>query len=294
MKKIVTFLFTLCAFQYSFSQNNTAATFSKCSHFGISVAVRDLPDAPEYPEDRESKDAHHKRKPLGKINRNALSQEEDPIVQKTNGSKAMMPLIANWAGINGMFPPDPSGAAGPNHFVQAVNTSYRVYNKTGTPLIAAKNLSSLWTGSTNEGDPIVLYDKFADRWFISQFQNDNSVLIAISTSPDPTGTFYTYSFLPAAADFPDYLKFSIWPDGYYMSTNFNTQRMVVFERTKMLVEDASAGMIGVNVSNTFNISYAYEHATSSRLQTFTKGTHEIMLGFLIGNKYGSSCPRNLW
>lgn len=55
-----------------------------------------------------------------------------------------------------------------------------------------------------------------------------------------------------------------------------------------------SGMIGVNVSNTFNISYAYEHATSSRLQTFTKGTHEIMLGFLIGNRYGSSCPRNIW
>ncbi len=55
-----------------------------------------------------------------------------------------------------------------------------------------------------------------------------------------------------------------------------------------------SGMIGVNVSNTFNVSYSYEHASSSRLQTFTKGTHEIMLGFLIGNKYGSSCPRNLW
>ncbi|MBL7703463.1 MAG: type IX secretion system membrane protein PorP/SprF [Ferruginibacter sp.] len=55
-----------------------------------------------------------------------------------------------------------------------------------------------------------------------------------------------------------------------------------------------SGMIGVNVSNTFNISYAYEHATSSRLQTFTKGTHEIVLGFLIGNKHGSICPRNIW
>jgi len=55
-----------------------------------------------------------------------------------------------------------------------------------------------------------------------------------------------------------------------------------------------SGMIGVNVSNTFNISYAYEHANSSRLQTYTRGTHEIMLGFLLGNKYGGSCPRNIW
>lgn len=55
-----------------------------------------------------------------------------------------------------------------------------------------------------------------------------------------------------------------------------------------------SGMVGVNVSNTFNISYAYEHANSSRLQTYTKGTHEVVIGFLIGNKYGSSCPRNVW
>jgi len=55
-----------------------------------------------------------------------------------------------------------------------------------------------------------------------------------------------------------------------------------------------SGMVGVNVSNTFNISYAYEHANSSRLQSYTKGTHEIVIGFLIGNKYGSICPKNLW
>ena len=55
-----------------------------------------------------------------------------------------------------------------------------------------------------------------------------------------------------------------------------------------------SGMIGVNVSNTFNISYAYEHATSARLQAYTNGTHEIVIGFLIGNKYGDSCPRNIW
>ncbi len=55
-----------------------------------------------------------------------------------------------------------------------------------------------------------------------------------------------------------------------------------------------SGMIGMNIANTVNISYAYETATNTRLQTYTKGTHEIVLGFLIGNKFGDSCPRNLW
>jgi len=55
-----------------------------------------------------------------------------------------------------------------------------------------------------------------------------------------------------------------------------------------------SAMAGINVSNVFNISYAYESATNSRLRTYTKNTHEIMIGFLLGNKYGDTCPRNVW
>lgn len=52
-----------------------------------------------------------------------------------------------------------------------------------------------------------------------------------------------------------------------------------------------SAMAGVNVSNTFNVSYSYEVATTSRLRTYTNNTHEIMLGFIIGNKYSQKCPR---
>ncbi len=55
-----------------------------------------------------------------------------------------------------------------------------------------------------------------------------------------------------------------------------------------------AAMAGINVSNTFNIGYAYDLSTTSALQTFTKGTHEIIIGFLINNRYGDTCPRNVW
>ncbi len=52
-----------------------------------------------------------------------------------------------------------------------------------------------------------------------------------------------------------------------------------------------SAMAGINVSNAFNISYAYENATTSRLRTYTKNTHEIMLGFILGNKFSQACPR---
>lgn len=55
-------------------------------------------------------------------------------------------------------------------------------------------------------------------------------------------------------------------------------------------QDGYAGMIGVNVGNTLNVGYAYDFTTTA-LNTVAKGTHEIMVGFLIGNKYSGKCPR---
>ncbi|MBK7735124.1 MAG: type IX secretion system membrane protein PorP/SprF [Chitinophagaceae bacterium] len=55
-----------------------------------------------------------------------------------------------------------------------------------------------------------------------------------------------------------------------------------------------SAMAGILVSNTFNISYAYESATTNQMRAYTGQTHEILLGFLLNNKYGDSCPRNIW
>lgn len=57
--------------------------------------------------------------------------------------------------------------------------------------------------------------------------------------------------------------------------------------------DGVAGMLGLNVSNTLNVGYSYDY-TSSRLNNFSKGTHEFVVGFIIGNKYPDGCPRNVW
>jgi type IX secretion system PorP/SprF family membrane protein len=58
-------------------------------------------------------------------------------------------------------------------------------------------------------------------------------------------------------------------------------------------KDGFAGMIGVNVSNTLNVGYAYDY-TTSRLNNYSKGTHEVVVGVTIGNKYSEACPRNVW
>jgi type IX secretion system PorP/SprF family membrane protein len=58
-------------------------------------------------------------------------------------------------------------------------------------------------------------------------------------------------------------------------------------------KDGFAGMVGMNIGSTFNVGYSYDY-TTSQLSNYSKGTHEILVGFLLGNRYGDSCPRNVW
>ena len=77
--------------------------------------------------------------------------------------------------ISGVLPPDTNGDVGPNHYMQWVNLSFAIYSKTGALLYGPAAGNTLWAGfggvcqTTNNGDPIVLYDQLADRWMVSQF-----------------------------------------------------------------------------------------------------------------------------
>ncbi|MFZ4399762.1 MAG: T9SS type A sorting domain-containing protein [Bacteroidales bacterium] len=187
-------------------------------------------------EDRKNRKANNK-----KNNVNALPLNEDPIAQKSMGNRQSQTLLTSWEGLAGLsYPPDPSGAAGPNHYVQAVNSSYQIFTKTGGTVTGGGpfTLGSLLF-SSNDGDPIVLYDKYADRWVITEFKTSGrKVLFAVSKTSDPTGQYYTYQYV--SPQFPDYQKFSIWSDGYYMTSNQTTQKVFVFERDSMLAGAASS------------------------------------------------------
>ncbi|MEO9534415.1 MAG: T9SS type A sorting domain-containing protein [Crocinitomicaceae bacterium] len=173
----------------------------------------------------------------------------DPVRQTVYGTRSGEGMMKeNWAGQAGAFPPDPTGAAGPNHYVQAVNSTYRVYDKDGTAITPAYALHTLWPGSTSDGDPIIMYDRYADRWFISQFQTgSNEILIAISETTDPLGSYYLYEF--SFSSFPDYPKFAVWSNAYFMTANMGSNDCVGFEREKMIQGDASASMITMSFPN---------------------------------------------
>src|ERR1051326_4440543 len=103
----------------------------------------------------------------------------DPVVQSALLAPSKMPATgANWEGINfaasGNSAPDTNGSVGPNHYIQIVNVQLQVWDKKGAPLLGPIPIASLWSGFGGacelygSGDPVVLYDRLADRWLVSQ------------------------------------------------------------------------------------------------------------------------------
>ncbi len=178
-----------------------------------------------------------------------------------------------WDGINYntahcyCLPPDTNGDVGANHYIQTVNTAFQIWDKNGVSLYGPVANNTLFSGvgnaceTTNDGDPIILYDQLADRWFFSQFANVYTngpyyQCFAISTTGDPLGTWYRYWYIfPKSGNtwlLNDYAKFGIMPDGYYMTANmfkgddWGGGAVLVAERQKMLLGQ-NAQMIYFNL-----------------------------------------------
>jgi len=183
-------------------------------------------------------------------------------------------------------PLDCNGAAGPNHFVQTISGSFAIYSRTGQLLAGPIDLIYLFTGLPGGDpsypwiDPITLYDEQADRWLMACFSFSRAdsasyMLIAISATNDPLGDWYPYSF--QVDYFPDYPKFGIWRDGYYMADNRywlpvkgshsgDSNDTYVFHRDRMLNGDQAEAIAFFN---------AYKPISSDTSSAFVPPVHNV-------------------
>ncbi len=165
----------------------------------------------------------------------------------------------NWGASH---PPDTNGDVGPVYFIETVNASVGIYDKsTGTrvtaftfdALMSQGNFGNL-CDSDNLGDPVVLYDTFEDRWVISDFayqlDGSNNIVsppgefqcLAVSKTGDPVAggwNFYSINIVGGVGDYP---KLGVWPDAIYMSVNllgyaadssFQNPRLYAFNKAQM-------------------------------------------------------------
>jgi pre-peptidase len=257
----------------AFAQSERAEVRGSAYH-DVSPPLRDLPPGPRVYGILEAE-------PVRRIpsSRNPTFGP-DPLLAPRNLAPAVLApaTLRNFDGIGQGFtgpagtftvssaPPDTNAAVGPNHIVETVNTDFAVFNKAGTAIFGPVPINTLWSGfgggcqTSNDGDPIVSYDRIADRWVISQFQVTTQPFqqcVAVSQTADPTGSYSRYVFTYADG-FPDYPKMGVWPDAYYITynlfsntgTSFLGTKVCAFDRAKMLT-GAAATQQCFNTSNAF-------------------------------------------
>ncbi len=242
------------ASSFAASDNDPKVEVNAAVHSDVSPPLRGMSSASPGAES-------HREKPLRIFPGSASSNTQaDPVLQAGPAGPAVAttPKL-NFAGVgNGDYgfspnaaPPDTNGAVGATQYVQWVNESFAVFDKSTGVIVAGfpKAGNTLWAGfgggceTNNDGDPIVQYDKSAGRWILTQFSVSTTPYlqcVAVSTTSDATGSYNRYSF-SYGNGFNDYPKLGVWPDGYYITFNifnngqtFAGSKVCAYDRTSML------------------------------------------------------------
>ena len=188
---------------------------------------------------------------------------EDPVAQK----KAERPLAAgkgiDFDGIPspGYAPSDSNMAVSANYIVETVNVQFEVFSKTGASIAGPTNIKNLFStlagdcSANTDGDPVVLYDRAADRWVLSMIGVGSgfSECVAVSKTNDPTGAYYLYGY-SFGSNLGDYPKFGTWAtatNSAYLATydiflngaSYGGADLCGLDRTKMLAGNSSAAQL---------------------------------------------------
>ena len=256
MKKITPLLiFILCYINIMAQNQVSKPEVKRPVYFDVSPPLRDLVKTVPEKADNSWKVIKNYFK-TARNNKNLPPDWTDPALQTSYNYRITSDsTIQNFEGNNntqGYDPPDTYGQVGLNHYFQIVNCHFSIYDKTGNKLLGPTSNATIWNGmphNMNGGDGIVLYDAAADRWLVAQLSYPsgyNYEMIAVSQTNDPTGSWYRWEY--AFNELPDYPKFGVWQDAYYMAVNrfgsgFSGTGQCAFDRNAMIAGDPSAQMI---------------------------------------------------
>jgi len=144
--------------------------------------------------------------------------------------------VANWSAqdYSSWIPPDTQLAVGPEYIVEAVNSGFSVYSKTGTQTRAYTNFESFvslpspWDGFCY--DPRVVYDSYSDRFLMMIMGKDETNLtsyywLMVSQTTDPNGGWYIWRVDASAGSagaeqWLDYAAIGVDSWGIYVTGNY--------------------------------------------------------------------------
>jgi hypothetical protein len=200
---------------------------------------------------------------------------------------------------NTTIPPDVGGAVGPNHVMTTLNSQVRIQDKAGVVIstVTLNGFFSPLVGAFNVFDPKVLYDPFAARWILTatanSFSANSSLLIAVSSTNNPTNPWTGYAFDSDAAN-------TNWLD--FPSIGFNRNWIVVtgnlfpvaggsFAGSQLYIFDKAALYAGPSAPTVINRPVAEGGVICPAITLDNSQNTEYMLSNWNGNSGGNGYLR---
>ena len=183
------------------------------------------------------------------------------------------------------IPPDTTGAVGATRIFSTLNSNYRIQNKADGATLSTVSMDAFWAplNSATPGpspvpspvagafDPRIQYDPYTGggRWIVAAVSNNRtpsaSVLVGISASSDPQGTFTLYRFVVGCAagaegcdpsgEWADFPMLGFNKNWIAVGWNqFRTAGNGGFVAGKMLILDYPALLTGTATSNISTVS----------------------------------------
>jgi PKD repeat protein len=224
--------------------------------YSVDVDLRTLPKAAPWSPGMGIREAHRRvYRPIGSTAPHAPASKATatdrlPELQKLwdespRGAARAKVAATSHVSINnpntGVSPGDPVVEVGANHVIYAVNgssTTFKVYDKAGTLLAGPTSFGSLAPAGSacaaDGGDPIVLWDRQASRWFMLVLDSSNICTYVSKTSDPVTGGWWAYNY--STPSLPDYPHCGVWGDAYVCGDNEGgaQQSLYAFDRANML------------------------------------------------------------
>lgn len=188
-----------------------------------------------------------------------------------------------------------------------LNTSKLVFTTAGDPAIGGAKSgllnkinpdvsAGLWLYSSKYFVGLAAQQIISDKLYFSDYSNQSSLV-------ETKGKLVPHLFGQAGYRFTLDEDFTLLPsvmlryvDPLPFSFDLNTKleyQNQIWVGANYRYKDGYGAMLGLNINYCINIGYAYDY-TSSGLNSVSKGTHEILVGFLIGNRYNDYYPKFAW
>jgi hypothetical protein len=185
-----------------------------------------------------------------------IYQTDESTLGKEQNDSLSSIMLRSFDGIpmGNSIPPDPYIAAGPNHIMLTVNTSFAIYDKQGNHLktIAASNwYNSTGIAANSPFDPKVVYDHYANRWIMVWLNTDDAsqtayFLVSVSDDSDPMGVWHNWA-LPshlngsvAVNNWGDYQGVGFDSSAIYITSNQFTFAPYSFQYPKLRIVPKAA------------------------------------------------------